>query len=514
MGQLAGSPVTERGKKAGSKFQSPPVTGAQDDLRCDGSTGCKPESNLYKGALTMKKNRFRKLTAVALSAALMISATALTAFADDEEDIFNSETGIPTDTTTEYLSALSGATAAANTTVLEILGINVTSSDAAGIYNSGGNSSSPINLKIFGSGWNQAADPYLWNFYYNLDTNPGDGGGNYDIDDYDGWEGAYALISSSNKSGPSGRAASNSRTDIDTTLGAKSCNPALYYEPDLLFSGDTASSTSALITLTSSSYAGGWADYVSDGYRTSGYTPIVIGGWNTNQYCLNNSTYASTKAMAEGIVTMAQTIAGQTSKQGRYGSVVDIANRLYSFNVGLHENAVDEGYTDAIYCTGLKLNSDGTVTVSKASGRVAQYLDGLGTNVYDTLTNYTMSVSAFITAMQGGTVFGVSVDSSLQTQLKAAGINCVSLPTTVYGMTMQSADNMLGTAYAFAALYGDSDEDLPTTYDVLAYWLTYFYHVKEAYLPQAMSLMLGTDVTSSVYGDFTELVDSISGYEA
>ncbi|MCC8120669.1 MAG: hypothetical protein LIO42_01480, partial [Oscillospiraceae bacterium] len=154
----------------------------------------------------MKHFNLKKLTAGALTAVMLVSALGISAFADSSTTRSYSgsaySTYAPTEATKTYLSALSGSTAAANTTVLEILGINVTSTDAAGVYNSAGTNgqSSPINLLIFGSQWNQAADPYLWNFYYNFNANPSSAGGDYSTSAYDGWTGNYTLISSGNKS--------------------------------------------------------------------------------------------------------------------------------------------------------------------------------------------------------------------------------------------------------------------------------------------------------------------------
>ncbi len=472
----------------------------------------------------------KKLTAVALSAALMVSAVSMSASAITLDTSGSVSYSAPTSTMTVDSTILSGATAAANTTLMSILGINVTSTDAAGVYNSAGTNgqTTPINLQIFGSDWNSSPDPYYYNFYYNLVYNTDDGTTVGDChyvasdDDpststsfYDSWTGAYTLIYSANKSGPSGGASSTLMTLIVNGSTVKNTNPAFYYQPDVLFSGATLNDVTDATDYDTTAY-----NNALDAYNTANstnYSPLITGGWNTSQYCANTSAdgFGNIKSMAKGIQAIASAIESNTDKSGRYGDISDIANQLYAFSVGVHEYAVNEenDYTYAVYCVDPTYNSDGTVTVKAASGRYAQYLDGLGTDLYDeaelTSETATMSVSAFATLVNkyGAVVFSNST---------SLGVTCVPMPTTVYGMTMQSADNMLGVAYCFGALYGDDSEDseIPTYLDMLAYWVTYFYHVKSGNLNDAMSLMLGETITSSDYHSttFTTLVNSISGY--
>ncbi len=297
-------------------------------------------------------------------------------------------------------------------------------------------------------------------------------------------------------------------------------NPAFYYKPDVLFSGATLSDVTSATSWSTTAYSDALTAYNTA--NSTNYSPLITGGWNTSQYCANTSAdgFGNIKSMAKGIQAIASAIESNTSKSGRYGDISDIADQLYAFSVGVHEYAVDEknDYTYAVYCVDPTYNSDGTVTVKAASGRYAQYLDGLGTDLYDeaelTSETATMSVSAFATLVNeyGAVVFSNST---------SLGVDCVPLPTTVYGMTMQSADNMLGVAYCFGALYGDdaeSTEDelgLPTYQDVLAYWVTYFYHIKSDNLADAMTLMLGTSTSSiSYHSDYVARVNAVSGYTA
>ena len=473
----------------------------------------------------MRKGKLKKLTAVALSAALMVSALSVSAFAQSgtareyDSDLYEApDTVISVDS-----SILSGATAAANTTLLSILGINVTSTDAAGVYNSAGTNgdSSPINLQIFGSEWNSTPDPYYYNFYVNFDDTTGTVG-DCDTSAYSGWTGDYTLIYSGNKSGPSGAVTTLLDSLTVNSVTKYSVNPAFFYEPDLLFSRETVSD-SALIGYGYSSSTNPSTAYTASNitaYNTansSSYSPVVIGGWNTSQYCINSGTgFSNIESMAEGIQAIASAIESKYStKSGRYGDISDIADELYAFSVNVHDYAVSTGKTTAIYCFSPTYNSDGTVTVSQVSGRYAQYLDGIGVDVYDSLGGEAVSLSNFISAMQGGVVFGAS--SELEAALEGSTVTCVPLPTTVYGMTMQSADNMLGTAYCFGALYGTESNSLPTYQDMLAYWVTYFYHVDEDYLVDAMALILGKDADEFEYetevDSFTSTVEAVSHYQ-
>ncbi|MCD8004752.1 MAG: hypothetical protein LUE91_03750, partial [Oscillospiraceae bacterium] len=477
--------------------------------------------------------KFKKLTAVALSATLMVSAVSMSASAISLDSVYDAPSAKAADVSTDVsdvsanYACLSGSTAAANTTLLSILGINVTSTDAAGVYNSAGTNgqSTPINLQIFGSDWNSSPDPYYYTFYYNFANNTITPNGTTvgdctDSSVYSGWTGDYTLIYSGNKSGPSGAVTTLLDSLTVNSVTKYSVNPAFFYNPDLLFSRETVSGTSALISSSTAYTSTDIATYNTA--NSSSYSPVVIGGWNTSQYCINSGTdFSNIESMAEGIQTIASTIENNTDKSGRYGDLTDIAERLYAFSVTLHNNmAAKTAYTTAVYCVAPTYNDDGTVTVAAASGRYAQYLDGLGTDLFDeaglTTSTNTMSLSAFIKLAEDyGAVAFVDCDAEdFRSDLDDAEFDYVVMPDTVYGMTMQSADNLLGPAYVFAALYGGSDSSLPSCYDVLAYWVTYFYHVNDEYLEDAMSLMLNETVTASMYHSttFTTLVNNISGY--
>ncbi|MCD8332131.1 MAG: hypothetical protein LUB63_06385, partial [Oscillospiraceae bacterium] len=92
----------------------------------------------------MKRLKVKKAMATVLAVATLVSALGISAFADDtsstkrtySDDVYSENA--PSKIAEVDSTVLSGSTAAANNTVLEILGINVTSTDAAGVYNSAG----------------------------------------------------------------------------------------------------------------------------------------------------------------------------------------------------------------------------------------------------------------------------------------------------------------------------------------------------------------------------------------
>ena len=142
--------------------------------------------------------------------------------------------------------------------------------------------------------------------------------------------------------------------------------------------------------------------------------------------------------------------------------------------------------------------------------------------MYKTTGAATLTQTELLTYAANGLAFvGVTIDDSGAVQwLKNNGIGYVpSMPTTVYGTTMQSADNMLGTAYIFGAVYGDltiNSKTMPNELDMLAYWVENFYHVSDDYITDAMSLMTGETITSTSFhsSTYTSLVENVTGYSS
>lgn len=425
-------------------------------------------------------------------------------------------------TTTNYSNILTSATAAANTPVLSILGINVVSTDAAGVYNSAGYNgrTTPINLQIFGSEWNSVPDIYLATFYYNLGkVDDSDAGGNtYSASDYANWTGFYTLINSA-KSGPTGAANNTTTIDIDVSGTTVNCNPVFYYEPDVLLGSTT------------SSYDTGLAYYQST--VNSSYSPLVLGGWSTSKdttsdetakvtgYCMNDGTFASTESMANGVYTIATSIEGTygSTKTGRYGSVADCGATYANFAMGIYYYAqyafANKILSPVIYCTNLTVNGSDSYTVATGSSRVAQYADGLGEEAE--AGTYTLSQLAAAVNV----VLSSSLSESEISTLESAGITVLdnTLPSTVYGTSMQAPDNILGTAYYFALMYSDQlaalkDEDgnsigiSLTPADVTAYFVENIYHVSSDHVDDAVELMMGTTGTT-ISSDYNSVINAM-----
>ncbi len=132
--------------------------------------------------LRRKKDFFlKKAVAGVLTAALAMTTLTGTAFGAISYTAPEEAMKVDDDVVT-------GATAAANTVALSLLGIDVTSSNGAGVYNSSGSTGNlgkdSMNLGIFGSDLNDSPDPYLYNFFFNLsDTGVGAGDYSYEVTD-------------------------------------------------------------------------------------------------------------------------------------------------------------------------------------------------------------------------------------------------------------------------------------------------------------------------------------------
>ena len=424
---------------------------------------------------------------------------------------------------------LSGATAAANTVVLSLLGINVTSSDSAGMYSAdainGGSSSNygtdSSNLGIFGSDINDNPDPYIYNFFYNLYSTQS-GGSTYSADDYSAWTATpYALIWGSNKSGPTGQASGT----VTISVGGveKTTNPAFYYEPDILLGGG------------SNGYATELANYQAE--YNEDYDPLVFLGYGTG-----SGNYAASGSrsdglgleynqfdMTKGVVylgSVVQNLMNETGKVNRYDQgTYEIAVDYDKYDRGLYyyvlSEIADGSLTQVRYASSLSYDADTGFTVSKGTDRKSQYASGIGVDIYDLLEDgYTFSDGTVVEATtqtssggQGGpgggsssastvyvlttdqiieilnaptaenenatgVVLGTAVDTD-DNDLAEAGIRFLSnLPSCVYGMTMQTVENGMGIPFYIGYFYYDQDNDLnPISY--IYYWMEHFYHVSD-----------------------------------
>ncbi|MCD8110721.1 MAG: hypothetical protein LUE14_11600 [Clostridiales bacterium] len=437
---------------------------------------------------------------------------------------------------------LTGATAAANTVVLSLLGINVTSSDGAGLYQASGSTDSygtdSSNLGIFGSDINDNPDPYIYNFFYNLNSTES-GGGTYSADDYSAWTATpYSLIWGSNKSGPTGQASGT--TTITVGGVTKTTNPAFFYEPDILLGGS------------SNGYATELANYQAD--YNADYDPTVFLGYGTGS---GNYAASGTRSdglgleynqfdMTKGVVylgSVVQNLMNETGKVNRYDQgTYEIAVDYDKYDRGLYyyvlSEIADGTLTQVRYASSLSYDADTGYFVSQGTGRNAQYASGIGIDIYDLLAEgYTFSDGTVVEATtvessggQGGPgggsststgyylttdqlieilnaptaenedATGIIIGSSLSSvdtedsDLANAGIRSLSnLPSCVYGMTMQTVENGMGIPFYIGFFYYNQDESLnPVSY--IYYWMENFYHVSDT---DAMDLVINNMLADS-----------------
>ncbi|MCD8133992.1 MAG: hypothetical protein LUE19_09110, partial [Clostridiales bacterium] len=425
---------------------------------------------------------------------------------------------------------LNGATAAANTTLLSMLGINVTSSDSVCSFTESYGTDSSF-LGIYGSDINDSPDPYIYNYFYNLYTTQS-GGGNYDAENYSAWTATpYSLNWSSNKTGPTGQA--NGTTTITIDGVTKTTNPAFFYEPDILLGGSTNGYATELANYQADynkdynptvflGYGGGSGNYAASGTRADGL------GLEYNQF-----------EMTKGVVyvgSVTQNLMNETGKRNRYDQgTYEIAVNYDKFDRGLYYNTlskIDNGSLVQVrYASSLSYDTDTGYFVSKDTGRSAQYASGIGIDIYDLLldgyvftdgtvletsiktttsttgwgaVNTTESTGYYLTTDQlieilnaptaenanaTGIIIGSdlnSVDTS-ENDLANAGIRSLNnLPNCIYSMTAQTVDNGMGIPFYIGFFYYNQDESLnPIGY--IYYWMENFYHVSDT---EAMDLVV------------------------
>ncbi len=505
------------------------------------------------------KRTFKRALALVISLAMCLSMVSMSAMAVSYEA---PSSGIEVDD-----NVLTGATAAANTVVLSVLGINVTASNGAGVYNSGGSTSAygtdSSNLGIFGSDINDNPDPYLYNFFYNIYTTQS-GTGDYDAEATSEWTATpFTLLWSNNKSGPTGGASGT--TTITVAGVTKTTNPAFFYEPDILLGG------------ASDGYATELANYQSE--YNSDYNPTVFLGYGTSsgQYAASGTRSDGLGLeynmfdMTKGVVylgAVVQNLMNETGKVNRYDEgAYEIAVNYDKYDRGLYYYVLSEiaegNLTQVRYASSLSYDSDtGYYTVGQGTGRNAQYASGIGIDIYDLLeagyvfedgtvvekTTTTSSSSGDQGGMGGqggqggssstsgyqlttdqlieilnapaeendaatGVVIGSSSSSVDPTgDLTEAGIRFLNnLPSCVYGMTMQTVENGMGIPYYIGFFYYDQDSSLnPVNY--IYYWMENFYHVSDN---DSMELVVANMLESADLPSGLILSDkTTSGYSA
>ena len=418
---------------------------------------------------------------------------------------------------------ITGSAYAASTVILSILGVNVTSSNGAGIDGSDATAAygtDSSNLGIFGSDINDNPDPYFYNYFYNLNSTQ-TGGEDYSMEDMAAWTATpYTLRWDSNKNGSQGQASGTVTISINGVT--KTCNPAFYYEPDIIIG-------------TASSYADELASYQAT--YNEDYDPVIISavsssGTRSDSLGLEYNMFE----MSANLVDIGEAIAEITEETGkitRYDQTAyEIAVDYDKYNRGLYywaQSAFESGALTKInYVSSITYDSDSELWfIGQDSSRTAQYASGIGVEVYDLMNTeegYTFSDGTTITAddisttssssssssNRGGSgsattgfyltseqlidiltvydedgnkytgiIIGSAGSDSAYTELTDAGIAFLSnLPSCAYGMTMQANENGMGIAFYLSFFYGDQCEELDPV-SLMGYWLEHFYHVSD-----------------------------------
>ncbi|MCC8080878.1 MAG: hypothetical protein LIO80_02500 [Lachnospiraceae bacterium] len=417
---------------------------------------------------------------------------------------------------------LTGASAAANTVILSLLGINVTSSDSACLnmeptsIDTYGTDSS--YLGIFGSDINDNPDPYYYNFFYNL-YNTQSGGGDYSEEDYAAWTATpYLLVWGSNKSGSTGQASGTTTITLDGVT--KTTNPAFYYEPDILLGGPN------------NGYAAELANYQAD--YNEDYDPTIFSsnystnGIRSDGLGLEYNMFDMTKGVVY-LGSVVQNLMNETGKVNRYDQgAYEIAVNYDKYDRGLYyyvlSRIADGSLTQVRYVSGLSYDADTGYFVTLGSGlngqyRESQHASGIGMDIYYLLEDgYTFSDGTVIEAtivestdIRGNTsnstgyylttdqlieilneptaenekATGIIIDSELASvdtennDLENAGIRSLdSQPSCIFGMGAAAVENGLGIPFYTGFFYYNQDESLnPVNY--IYYWMDNFYHVSD-----------------------------------
>ncbi len=473
--------------------------------------------------LRRKKDFFlKKAVAGVLTAALAMTTLTGTAFGAISYTAPEEAMKVDDDVVT-------GATAAANTVALSLLGIDVTSSNGAGVYNSSGSTGSlgtdSMNLGIFGSDLNDSPDPYLYNFFFNL-SDTGVGAGDYSYETNLAWSAApYTLLWEANKSGPTGRASGTTYIDVGGSYTAKTTNPAFYYEPDILLGGST------------NGYASELATYQST-YNSS-YNPIVFLGYGTStgMYAANGSRSDGLGLeynqfdMNTGLVylgSVVQNMMNSSKETTRYDqSPYEIAVNYDKYSRGLYyyvnELISDGDLIEVRYATSVSYDSTEGYFVSEGTDRASQYASGIGEDIYDlleagytfddgtalesttvtegskTTEGYYLTLDQMVEILNENAVYDEDSETTLatgvivgsahnedtgMTALYNAGIRFLDdLPSCAYGITMQTVENGMGIPYYIGCFYNEQDTDSDLGLDpadYLYYWIVNFYHVSNS----------------------------------
>ncbi len=365
---------------------------------------------------------------------------------------------------------------------VEILGADLVATSNMGASGDLSGANAQAFMKIFGSNVNESPDPYLYNFYESYkedDTQASLTAGDknmlaYNTLYFDAQGNSVAVTN------PNGADTKIAKTPTD--LGT-SCS--LYMRGDVLVGGDKSAYTSLLADL----------DENKDEDTANDYDPAVVAygmGGIINQ-C------ASLKTIAEAFEGEMKDSNGNFIKTTRYmnadkteGTPTQIAAAYQEFAEGVYyyvQSKIASGQITkkkVVVITGGSDESGWTVSgnaslTANNGTRIAQYLYGNTTNIADsylgTATSGTMTTSAIASAAPDF-IFATGTDVSALKNVLGDNVKVFTdLPVCVYGMVMNTHENIWGIPYIMSYVYYDQDNSLNPAY-MTTYFLKQIYHVK------------------------------------
>ncbi len=397
---------------------------------------------------------------------------------------------------------------------VEILGADLVATSNMGGSGSLDGEGANAFMGIFGSSVNENPDPYLNNFFYNYSVNNSSTSSATLKDDMLMYNDSY------------GSAISGGPDSADTTVGDgldTSCS--LYMRPQVIIGGSADDYTEMVAALAEN----------SDEDASNDYDPYIVsynmGGIRQQCASLKEIAAVFEKAMEDtGASTRysdsPSTIADNFQRYAE-GVYYYVQSKIKSGDIQKKKVAVISGYDSSTNVWTIVGNAD---LDSNNGTRVAQYLSDNTINVADSILEsgeYNKDISndqllelepdiIFATQSTGGgqqTSTGGVNDQVLKKVFTDAGkdepIVFTDLPKCVYGMIMNTHENIMGIPFMMSYVYYDQDSDLNPAY-MVAYFIKNFYHVNdEKALSNTVTSLLGEASLPEGYSaDLTEYTDS------
>lgn len=369
-------------------------------------------------------------------------------------------------------------------------------------------------LGIFGTSINENADPYLWNYYYNLYANANGKTPTSDEDQVYGMPGFSPM-------------------QADTTIVEKwGTSASIYLKPDILLGTNADKSNANYETMLE-------AAKKTDKDRYENYDPSMLAYNCGTMSQMMDTMYQLAKAMKKD------------GKTGRYGDPEKIAKAYETYIKGIQfyiQAQIKAGKTKkkTVAIVDPTSSSDGgkftAYTSNVASGtaascRAAEYLENTTTNLIDKLNlgktgdaykvtpkQLLQADAIYITGMQGGSM---TEDEFISLMKGTYGIDSDQIPpiyakapAVTYGIVMNSVENGMGFGLFQGFLYSDIINPVYAT----AYFYENFYHVtdnsalqsaiannfEDATLPSGMN----ADIKNYTSADFQAKLDAGMAYYA